>query len=304
MHTKTAIVQSGKQLEKAVKMVVLFALIGVSDLYAQQPPAVVNDIVAAIKTRKKSKVLILGTFHFRDGGNDAYKPKFPLNVTSAKRQAEVNQLLDILEKFRPTKVSVENMPARQRFHDSLYAEFRAGRYVPAENEIYQVSYQLAKRMGHTNVYTIDAPERTFEPYLDPDSMAIVLHQEQFLKDTFYATQLFKLYAIEDSLKSVYTIKDMLVHLNNPAMLQVELGHYLTGTFKAGIPGNYAGADAATGWWNRNLRIFSNILRLAAGSDEERVFVMIGAGHLQILRLLAMACPDIEFIDAYDFLRKN
>jgi hypothetical protein len=79
---------------------------------------------------------------------------------------------------------------------------------------------------------------------------------------------------------------------------------LIGNIKVSADGYYPGADGATAWWNRNLRIFSNILQLASESDEERIFVMIGAGHLQILRFLALSCPEIEFVDAYDYLKKK
>jgi hypothetical protein len=268
---------------------------------AQQVLPDVNAFAAPFKSQKKSKVMILGTFHFNDGGNDAYKPRFSVNIKSEKRQQEVKELLQILEKFKPTKVAIESMPQRQKFHDSLFAEFINKRYQPGENEIYQVSYRLAAMMGHRKVYTIDAPAREFENELNIDSFAIAHHQQQY-SDSFYAGMFFALYAKEDSLKSVLPLRTTLAYENNPERLRLGLGHYLIGNFKVAADGYYPGADGSTYWWNRNLRIFSNILRLAEESKEERIFVMIGAGHLPILRFLAMACPEIEFVDAYKYLK--
>lgn len=268
---------------------------------AQQASPDINALAAPFKNQKKTKVMILGTFHFNDGGNDTYKPKFSVNIKSEKRQQEIKALLQILAKFNPTKVTIENMPERQKFHDSLYNEFINGRYEPGENEIYQVSYRLAAMLRHKKIYCIDAPARGFDDEMNTDSFAIVHHQQKYA-DTVYSNMFFALYAKDDSLKSVLPLRTSLAYQNNPERLRLGLGHYLIGDFKVSADGYYPGADGSTYWWNRNLRIFSNILQLAATSKEERIFVMIGAGHLQILRFLAMACPEIEFVDAYDYLK--
>jgi Family of unknown function (DUF5694) len=281
--------------------VILFSSGLFQSCFGQQKPSDVNALSAPFKNQKKSKVMILGTFHFNDGGNDAFKPKFTVNIKSEKRQQEVKELLQILEKFKPTMVTIENKPERQKFHDSLYNEFINKRYEPGPNEIYQVCYRLAAMMGHKKLYTIDAPARGFEDEINVDSFAVV-HQQQQYADSLYSKMFFALYARDDSMKSILPLRTSLVYENYPERLRLGLGHYLIGNFKVGADGYYPGADNATYWWNRNLRIFSNILRLAAASKEERIFVMIGAGHLQILRLLAMSCPEIEFIDAYDYLK--
>lgn len=271
--------------------------------FAQLGMPDINALATPFKSQKKSKIMILGTFHFNDGGNDAYKPKYSVNIKTEKRQREVKELLKILTKFKPTKVAIESMPHRQKFHDSLYTEFINNRYQPGENEIFQISYRLAAMMEHEKVYTIDAPARGFESELNIDSFAIA-HQQQLYSDSLYLKMFFTLYAKDDSLKSALPLRTTLAYQNNPERLRLGLGHYLIGDFKVAADGYYPGADGSTYWWNRNLRIFSNILRLAAESKEERIFVMIGAGHLPILRFLAMACPEIEFVDAYKYLKSD
>jgi hypothetical protein len=287
------------------RLIKIFSIFFLSVLFqpcfAQQGVPDVNALATPIKNQKKSKVMILGTFHFNDGGHDEYKPKFSVNIKSEKRQQEVKELLQILEKFKPTMVTIENKPERQKFHDSLYNEFINKRYEPGPNEIYQVCYRLAAMMGHKKLYTIDAPARGFEDEINVDSFAVV-HQQQQYADSLYSKMFFALYARDDSMKSILPLRTSLAYQNDPERLRLGLGHYLIGDFKVAAEGHYPGADGATSWWNRNLRIFSNILRLAAASKEERIFVMIGAGHLQILRFLAMACPEIEFVDAYDYLK--
>jgi hypothetical protein len=107
----------------------------------------------------RAQVLLLGTFHFRDANVDAYEPKHAVNIMSAIRQREVEDLVDRLARFAPTKVAVEARAERQPQLDSLYREYRAGKWELAENEIYQIGFRLAKRMGHARVYAVDAPPR-------------------------------------------------------------------------------------------------------------------------------------------------
>ena len=50
---------------------------------------------------------------------------------------------------------------------------------------------------------------------------------------------------------------------------------------------------------RNLKIFSNIQRLA--TKNERVFIIFGAGHLQILRDLINADSNLKLVDIDKYL---
>lgn len=143
-------------------MVLIFFLSGLfQPSFSQQVSPDFNALVAPFNSQKKSKVMILGTFHFNDGGHDAFKPRFTVDIRSVKRQTEVGELVALLAKFKPTKVAIESMPQRQKFHDSLYTEFINKRYAPGENETYQVSYRLAALMRHKKVYNIDAPPGRF-----------------------------------------------------------------------------------------------------------------------------------------------
>ena len=48
------------------------------------------------------------------------------------------------------------------------------------------------------------------------------------------------------------------------------------------PGDYAGPDLLAAWCQRNIRIYSNILKLAE-SPQDRILAIYGAGHLGWLR---------------------
>lgn len=65
--------------------------------------------------------------------------------------------------------------------------------------------------------------------------------------------------------------------------------------------SFPGPDGfASAWHNRNLRMFSNIQRLASAPDD-RLLVVVGAGHVPILQHCVRSCPTLTEISAYEFL---
>ena len=53
------------------------------------------------------------------------------------------------------------------------------------------------------------------------------------------------------------------------------------------------------WYERNLKIFSNIQRLAM--QHKRIFVIYGARHLHILRELIQADEQLRLVDVMQYL---
>lgn len=254
-----------------------------------------------LRQGEKPQVMALGTFHFKDAGLDGYKPKFPVNILSEKRQQEVEELVDRLAAFKPTKIAIEWKKEKdQPFVDSLYGEYLAGRYKLGQNEIYQVCFRLAKKLGHKKLYCVDTNARWFEGVPDEDAFA-QKHGLQKYADTTYSVLYKKLYEMDDSLKTVQTLREHLLYANSPERLQIGHGHYLIGSFKYAAEGEYPGADNTTGWYNRNLRILANVLQLAE-SEDERIFLLIGAGHLPIIKHAASSTPEIKYVEVSEYLK--
>jgi hypothetical protein len=98
----------------------------------------------------RAKIVMLGTFHFDDQGLDGYKPKHRLDLLSAQRQKEVGELLSALARFRPNKIAVEYRVEGQAGLDSEYAKYLAAKEDGlGPNEIYQLGFRLARRLGHS-----------------------------------------------------------------------------------------------------------------------------------------------------------
>jgi hypothetical protein len=111
-----------------------------------------------------------------------------------------------------------------------------------------------------------------------------------------------LYRADDSLKTVSTLRETLISEADPERIRVGHGAYLVNNLLNGTPGEYFGADGfVSGWYNRNVRIYSNIVRLIR-SPEERVLVIFGAGHMSILHHLFQSSPVTQLNDVREVLR--
>lgn len=240
-------------------------------------------------------ILFLGTFHFADPGLDDFKPEVDINIMDPKRQRELEGVLAMLEGFKPTKIAVEVKADKQSEVDAQYAAYLNGRLELTTNEVHQIGFRLAKQLGHKRVYAIDAPGRWYEPYINPEGYAREHGQEAHVNSPWYSLYE-RAWRAEDELLTKMTLGEYLLQLNDPKRVLMSHGVYLVGTFKVGDPQAYVGADVKTAWFNRNLRIFSNITRITT-EPNERILVIIGSGHLPILQHCAEASPEYRLVQA-------
>jgi hypothetical protein len=245
----------------------------------------------------RAELLLVGTFHFSGSTGDAYQPAFHVNILSPERQKQVEEVVARLEAFGPTKVAVEVGVARQAMLDSLYQEYLDDRLELRANEIFQLGFRLARRLGHDRLYAIDA-ERNFL-FFDLEGFPERMDEADGLDPEWRAAYA-RLYRHEDSLKVVQTLREHLVHTNTPERILAGHGHYHLQWFKLEEDGDYFGADFTTGWYNRNLRIFRNLQRITE-EPCERILVVIGSGHVPILRLAAQSSPEYRLVEVSDFL---
>lgn len=267
-----------------------------------------GDIPTAFlaESEPRPKVLLLGTFHFQDAGLDGYKQKHPFEPLTERRQREIADVVARLAAFKPTKILIEGDAAFQPKADERLRGFLAGTFSLADrpNEIYQLGFRLAQAAGLNHVECVDVHGREYPdmPQTMEELRALAAKQgEEKLLDSPWARRFTALYEHDDALKARLPLRENLLYINSDARLRRGHGDYLTGLFRVGAGSNYLGADNLAGYWyDRNLRIFANILR-AAEKPTDRLVVIFGAGHLPILRHAAQCSPEIELVELRDVL---
>jgi Family of unknown function (DUF5694) len=259
--------------------------------------------VQTLRDLPRAQVLVLGTFHFQDAGLDAYKPQFRFDIRSAERQRELEDVLERLARWKPTRIAVERRPEAQARLDSLFRMYPGGGADTLANEIYQIGIKLAKRLGHPGVFAVDAPASRLDSALTEaewEKQKAALKQGPLTAD--WDARFTALYRYDDSMKVVRTLRETLLYTNSEERLRLGHGHYLVGNLLNGDVGNYFGTDGfLSGWYNRNLRIYSNVARLIR-SPEERVLLLIGAGHVPILRHAFSSSPVVTLVNVESVLR--
>jgi hypothetical protein len=85
----------------------------------------------------------------------------------------------------------------------------------------------------------------------------------------------------------------------PALLRRMHGHYVSSGFNTA---GDEGPDALSIWWyNRNLRIFNNILQTRPGPGD-RILVLFGNGHMPLLKQCFESSPEFEVVELKSLLR--
>ena len=254
------------------------------------------------ETNPRPQLLILGVFHFRDAGLDDHKPQHQFDVLSEQRQNELRVVLDRLADFTPTRIAVERRP---EFEDRLNADYRSylgGEFELRANEIYQIGFRLAKRLGHNRRWAIDARGHDLIQDWDAWRAKIGEYGQEGL-DAEWAQEFRRFALFEDVLIDRQPLLDTLSYLNSDERVRRSHGPYVVGNAKAGRGEDYLGPDSRTRWYNRNLRIFNNIQRIDV-TAADRILVIIGAGHLPILHLSAKSSPEYRFISVGEVLSKR
>ena len=283
-----------------IKAICLFFALGYGTcVLAQRIPDLTifdpDDLLVGADT--PPKVLLVGTFHFAYPNLDAHVTSEGdrVNVQDENRQVEVRELLDYLARFRPNKIVVERRPGSTV--NDTYREYLAGNHELGPGEIEQLAFRLGERFGVDSLIIGDAhslsnslnyhrDSTVLRPILD--SIFAPNESDNRVADTL-DKRYYQLYALEDKMDARATLLEIFWYNNRPDRIRRGHGHYLQFT-------SDRDADALALWWySRNLRIFRNIQR-AATSPEDRVLVLIGAGHLGILRQQLESTPAMELVE--------
>ena len=193
-------------------------------LFAQQATAQSISTKKAInrlheileKNKPMAEVMLLGTFHFAGEkvDEDTTPQNLRISMLSKERQYQIQQLVKKMSKFKPTRIAIEVSPAREKYYDSLYSEYRLGRKltgkgIDTSDEVFQLGFRLAKMLDHEKVYPIDA--QPFRFHLSPQDSVLTYQKFNNQEDTSYAYWDKKYESekhLQDTLKFLLTLKQI------------------------------------------------------------------------------------------------
>ena len=243
---------------------------------------------------QKTKVLVVGTFHFNYPGLDDHKvtPENQVDVLKEPKKSEVTDLVNYIKKFKPTKIAIEASPgwkATEKLRKYTEGEFRDQR-----DERYQLAMRLASEIQLDTLYEVNSYSLSRQLYYsDSTYLKTITGAVNWDLEDPYWDHVEAWFEYDDKLVSKINLIEYFNYMNSRESHQYGYGLYLLGNFKTE---NNQGADHLSIWWyNRNLRIFRNIQGITEG-PEDRILVVMGNGHAAILRQLFEASPEYEFVE--------
>ncbi len=282
-----------------MRPVLITLLMASAPLWTQAPPRLHPSPTDPHNRPGAFPLMVLGSYHMEGSTQDAVN--LPVgDVRTPAKQRELADLLDRIAAFRPTKILIESPFHRSRALEN-YAKYLKGEYLLTANEIDQVAFALARRLGHTTVYPVDYPMwmdgrvpqeiGTPKPKPKPQGEA---------KAPAPAPVPEHLQRLED-LIAKGTVLDTFRHLNSEAYMRADHDWYVRMLHPDPESTDlYEGANLLTNWQKRNLRILANVYRVAEPGD--RLLLLIGSGHLTLLRQWAEAAQDLALMDTAAYLK--
>jgi len=269
------------------------------------PPASVSPDEAP-----KTEVMLVGFMHL----SQLYREGVPeSDVLSARRQEELAQLVTQLERFQPDLILVETEASEQATLDETYARFGGGQLAQSQlgrSETYQVAFALAKRRGLPGVYGVDHHESIPQGMLDQGENV------QRYRDGLGQLQRMVREKNEQLLSGRLSLRDYIAFINRPDTIDLTHhllfnlpAHVVNGTFSKPAPGvdmaridsRYIGAEFISLFYNRNLKIYSNILTTHGRRGGKRILVTMGQVHVGVLQGLLEKNPDYRVVPADRYL---
>lgn len=260
----------------------------------------------------KSKITVVGTFHFNQFHDESSTTN---NFFSPKKQQEIETVLGRLKAFTPDQIYIEREPRYQAQIDSLFGlysrdQLKLNALENGAGEVYQLAFRLAKELDLEAPRCVNHYEGTSQSLLR-SGRNIEMYQNalktfqnlgrtvvgEFVqgKATLLET-LLKMNLPENIARSHQLL------FNIPAYVQDgEFASYDTLDEKT-IDKRYIGAEFISLFYERNLKIYSNILNTQLKTNDQRIVFITGQVHVGVLQELLRNNKHFELIEAADLLK--
>lgn len=241
------------------------------------------------------KVLNFGTFHM-GFTYDETTTKFDENDQNNQNQAR--EIAKQLAEFKPTVIVVEGLP---RFNEKLLEVYNKyiqnpGMEFKNPTELELIAYEVGRLSGAKRIYGIDYKMG----YNYNIGNEIENRIDSIWHDKFFQNPLSYYPDIDSEKERSKNLSDQLKQINHDQYLDFLITVNADILTHAGTKDGFEGADEAAKYYQRNLRMFSNLNKLEL-TQEDRVFILMGASHTAFFRDFISRNPKYEMVDTFKYL---
>lgn len=240
------------------------------------------------------KVMNFGTFHM-GYTNDATSVDFDEN--DEKNKAAVHRIAQMLVEFKPTVIIVETPPSYNSTLQKAYQDYLENPKMTIKdpNEIELLAFELGRLNATKRIYGIDhkmgynygigyelatakVNDKTYENYMN-------LATAEEKKVNF------------DQLP----VLEQLKMTNHPQYLDFLMNVNADMLTYVSTKDKFEGADEAAKFYQRNLRMYSNLNQIDL-KPTDRVFILMGAAHTAFFNDFLKRSPKYELVNPLVYLK--
>ncbi|MCM3670601.1 DUF5694 domain-containing protein [Mesobacillus maritimus] len=209
------------------------------------------------------KLILVGTFHFEQHED----------ILQKKKQ-EIEQLVDFLAEYHPTKIALEWESSSEDELNTAYLH-SDGQYT--KDEIQQIGFRLAKKQQHDHVYAVNDAGKITQGELDELMATVQNSYPQILK---------QINAYQDKVANLHQDVEIMESyrcLQAPNRLKELERMYLSFVIVENKNEEKIGVQFLQKWMERELLIFKRVVELSSEADDEGpILLLVGSDHLWML----------------------
>ncbi|HJF34277.1 MAG TPA: DUF5694 domain-containing protein [Sporosarcina psychrophila] len=243
----------------------------------------------------RAKVMVVGVYHLGET-NDMISVEKKVVGDFAE---QVDELVEALAAFHPTKLAVEVLTELQGEVNEKFRNYRHGNAISPRDEVEIIGFPLAKRSGIEEISCIDwMGSETNYPSFD-EALQYASEQQPEWYESITENYI-KPMQNDARILSELKLLEAFQRINHPQSVKWNHQFYMDYAM-IGKMDEFVAADWLSWWYKRNLIIYSNVRKLISTS-EERILLLIGGGHVHLVKQFLSESNQCEVVEAIDYLK--
>lgn len=255
-----------------------------------------SEVLPETKKEKSDKIHVLnfGTFHM---GLTSDANSVDFDERNKENVSQVHKIAELIADFQPTVIIVETVPEYDSILQLQYENYLKNPDTVFKNpsEVELLAFELGRICGTKRIYGID--HKLGYNYNIGGEIENSIDSSWYNKYYRNPTAFYPSLNFSDTISLLEQLKETNKDEFLDFMISVN-GDMLT---HSGTKLGFEGADEAAKYYQRNLRMYSNLNRLKLNNDD-RVFILMGASHTAFFRDFFSRSPKFEMVNTFDYLK--
>ena len=215
-----------------------------------------------------------------------------------QNQEDARKIAELISVFKPTVICVEVPTERNSELNLAYQKYLTEPEMSANyyGEVGLVAFEVGRMNNLDSIYGID--HKLSYNYNIASEIENEIDPETF--DTFQANPFAEIPELNLYEEGI-SLNEKLRRMNHPKFLDLLITANADMLSYVGTKNGFEGADEAAKYYQRNLRIYSNLNRLKL-TNEDRVFILSGGSHTAFLNEFMKRSSKYEVVDTFDYLK--